>query len=419
MVVVSPPVALTPARLPNDWRRRASWLVALLWSVAAVGASLAPLHRHENNFEIFRSAFWHLVARQDLYAASTRYFDLFKYTPTFAVLVAPFALLPFGVGLVAWNLTNAAALYWAIGRLVPAPKATIVRLVAFTEMVGSLQSAQCNALIAALIIITCVELARAHSSRAAWAVMVGAFVKVFPLAACSFAWVSPRPWRFARWCVALGLLLFLLPMVIAGPAWFAHQYSDWLRVQYIDAGDPGFSVMQLVHLIFGVQWPAWPQQLLGAGILVAPLLARGPRRADEEWSPRYVASLLMFCVLFNHQSESPSFVIALTGVGLWFAYARRTTWHWALLALVFVGTVLVSSSVMPSRLRAELFDLHVKTIPVLLVWIILQVDLWRGPRFATAPAETAGLFGTYRDGSRPLDISFTQPREAADRTDTP
>ena len=367
-------------RVQASVSRRSSGLVAACWIVATLGATISPWYRHENNFEIFRSAWFHLVARQDLYAPSAHYFDLLKYTPTFAVLIAPFALLPFGLGLLCWNLINAGTLYWAIGRLVTPKQALVVRLIALPEMIGSLQSAQCNALIAALIILTYVELSRDRSLRAATLVMIGAFVKIFPLVACSFVMLARGPRRFITWCAIVGIVLFLLPMAIAGPAWVLRQYQDWLAVQYVDAGDPGFSVMQLVHLALGVHWPAWPQQLLGSLILVAPLLGRRGRLHNEEWAARYVASVLMFCVLFNHQSESPSFVIALTGVGLWFAMADRTRWRWALLTLVFVGTVLVSSSVLPTRLRLELAALHVKTIPVLLVWVVIQYELWSNRR---------------------------------------
>jgi len=357
-------------------RRHGSAFVAAFWIIAALSATIGPLYRHENNFEIFRAAWWHLIARQDLYAPSSQYFDLLKYTPTFAVLIAPFALLPFGFGLLCWNLLNAGAIYWAIGRAVSPKQAVVARVIVLPEMIGSLQSAQCNALIAALIIFTYVTIAQQRSLRAATLVMVATFVKIFPLAACSFALLVRDGRRFAAGCTVVAIILFILPMGVSSPVWILSQYHDWLAVQYVDAGDPGFSVMQLVHLALGVHWPAWPQQLVGALILVAPLVARRRRSPDERWSVRYVTSLLMFCVLFNHQSESPSFVIALAGIGLWFAISPRTPSRWILLTVVFVGTVVVSSSLLPTHFRLELAALHVKTVPVLLVWLVVQYELW-------------------------------------------
>ena len=43
--------------------------------------------------------------------------DLFRYSPTFALLFAPFALLPYALGAILWNVLNAAGLFWAVESL--------------------------------------------------------------------------------------------------------------------------------------------------------------------------------------------------------------------------------------------------------------------------------------------------------------
>ena len=56
------------------------------------------------NFEIFRTASRHLVSGQDLYAEyPAEHTDRFKYSPTFALLVPPFAWLPGPLALLGWN----------------------------------------------------------------------------------------------------------------------------------------------------------------------------------------------------------------------------------------------------------------------------------------------------------------------------
>jgi hypothetical protein len=211
--------------------------------VAALGATVSPVIRHENNFEIFRSSWCHLANGEDLYAASRRYFDLFKYTPSFPALFAPFAILPFTVALVLWNMLNAVTLYVALGRLLPPSEATVARVIAFADMIGSLQSAQSNALIAGLIILGYTEISRRRYAPAAAAVAVGTLVKVFPIAGASFALLAEKPNRFAMWLLVFAVALFAAPLLMASPQWLSHQYTDWLLVQRVDAGDPGFSVM--------------------------------------------------------------------------------------------------------------------------------------------------------------------------------
>src|ERR1043166_5046324 len=78
------------------------WLAVYL--VTAAVASVACVERRCNNFLIFRSAFDHLRFGVDLYALHpAEHGDLFKYSPTFALLFAPFAIMPFGVSLAVWN----------------------------------------------------------------------------------------------------------------------------------------------------------------------------------------------------------------------------------------------------------------------------------------------------------------------------
>src|SRR5690242_19112241 len=95
-----------------DRRRWIDWLVAVLWLGAIVAAALQQggTHQH-NNFLIFRAASRHLIAGSDLYTwYPTEHADLYKYSPTFALLFAPFAFLPLLPAMLLWNAVNAGAL---------------------------------------------------------------------------------------------------------------------------------------------------------------------------------------------------------------------------------------------------------------------------------------------------------------------
>ena len=98
-------------------RRWVDWLLGLLWIGAIVAATLQQgVARQNNNFRIFRAASRHLIAGSDLYAAyPAEHFDFYKYSPTFALLFAPFAYVPFPLAMLLWNALNAGALYVALG----------------------------------------------------------------------------------------------------------------------------------------------------------------------------------------------------------------------------------------------------------------------------------------------------------------
>jgi hypothetical protein len=99
-----------------------------------------------------------------------------------------------------------------------------------------------------------------------------------------------------------------------------------------------------------------------------------------EWQFRrlYVCSVLLFCLIFNHKAESPTFVIGVAGAAIWFASLdRRSRRDWALLGVIVVFTILSSSDAMPIVLQRNLFDPYrLKVIPLILLWAVLQGRLW-------------------------------------------
>jgi hypothetical protein len=369
---------------PTPSGRRAEILVAVLWVIAVIAATVQEgVTHHNNNFLIFRAASLHLLHGQDLYAAyPALHFDFYKYSPTFALLFLPFAVLPLALSMLLWNALNAGALYIAMGRVLPRRAATVARAIVFLDMLGSLQNVQSNALVAGLIILTFVAYEEARPVLASFHTGIGTMIKIFPLAGLSFAIFHRRVVRAGIAAFAGLILLLLLPLAVTPWSTLVAQYASWQAIEAKDALPRGFTVMRMAEILFRQDWPNWPLQLGGVLLLVAPVLLR--RNRWGEWSFRltYLCSVLVFCVIFNHQSESPTFVIGVAGAAIWFAaLTRRTKKEWALFVFFVVCTILASSDAMPRVLQRELFDTYqFKAVPLILLWIELQRRLWAGKR---------------------------------------
>ena len=372
---------IPPAAPPANRRRWIDWLVAVVWLGAIIGATVQQggIHNH-NNFLIFRAASRHLIAGSDLYTLyPAEHADLYKYSPTFALLFAPFAFLPLLPAIFLWNALNAGALFIALGMVLPRRAANVARAIVFLDMLGSLQNAQSNALVAALIIFTFAAYERHHTALGSLAAVGGAFIKLFPLAGVSFAIFHPRKVRVALAVVGSSVLLFALPLLVTSPTILRAQYVSWRALGAADASiKRGYSVMQMVENVLHRGWPNWPIQLLGVAILLAPVLFQ--RNRWHEWERRrlYLCSVLVFCVIFNHLAESPTFVVALAGAAIWFAaLARPSRWEWTLFVLIVVLTILSSSDIMPDAIQRDFFDRYrFKAVPLIVLWLELQRRLW-------------------------------------------
>ena len=197
-------------------------------------------------------------------------------------------------------------------------------------------------------------------------------MKLFPFAAVTFALFHRRRLRFALVVVVVAMAALLLPLAVTSPALLIQQYRWWYSLELRDASDLmfGVSIMRLVRGWIGGTWPNWPVQLAGTVALLLPLAVRRDQWRKAEFRLHYLALLLVYAVLFNHQAERASLVIASAGVAIWCVTPPAGTQHpllrGALAVLALVG---------------------LETIPLTLVWLAMQAEMiygWhgRGPRGA-------------------------------------
>jgi len=367
------------------------WLLALyVGSAALVTLQQAVLGR-SNNFRVFRSASLNLFAGRDLYAAHPeQHFDFYKYSPTFALLFAPLAYLPFALAFLCWSLLNALLLWYALDRLLPERPATVALALVYLEVLFAMQYGQSNALVAALLILAFVALEQGRQGRAAALVGVDAFIKIFPLAGVSLALFHPRRARFALLAAAALVGLALLPLAVVPPHELATQYRSWRATEAADAlqGHRGYALMQYLYMWLGADWPNWPVQLAGTTLLLLPL-ALGRRRWDDAAFRRlFLGTLLVYLVLFNHQPERATFVIAYTGIAIWYASAPTERLRTAVMALTLLVMVVHDVDIVPRWVKNEiLIPYRIKGIPCLVAWLVMEWQLFVTAR-RSAPGET-------------------------------
>ncbi len=361
-----------------------SWLLILYVVTVLAIVAYQGAFAMDNNFAVFRGSFRHLAAGRDLYADYPfEHADEFKYSPTFALLFAPFSFLPVLLALLLWNLLNACFLFYAVRELLPGRAGVIVLALVYLEVVRATQRAQANALVAALMIVAYLALERRRLAAAAAAIAMGTFVKIFPIAGFALVIFYSGRRRVALLFAAALIIGVLLPLIVTSPSSLAAQYASWYAIEGRDALDIGGGsgaglyggVMFQLRLWLGVNWPNWPIQLVGVIAQLVPL-SRWRCWSDADFRLRYLCSLLVFVVIFNHQAESPSFVIAMTGIAVWFATSARRPFDVILLAFTLLVVSVSSTELMPHALQRDLFVRYrLKTVPCILAWLVMHAEM--------------------------------------------
>jgi hypothetical protein len=367
-------------------RRAFKWPLAIyVLAILLVTVQKGLITGGTGNFMLFRDSFYRLISGVDIYNPPPGQMTGFLYSPTFALLFAPFAIWPIFVGLLLWNGVNALAVYYGLTRLLSPREARLALGIVFLDVVRSLQNSQSNALVAGLILIAFVALERGREVTAATACVTGAFIKVFPAAAGAFAILGPpgRRVRFLVWCVAIGLVLAALPFLVLPPAAVATVYKGWYGILQRDTILQGQSVMRILSDWFGSAAPNWTIQLAGTLLLLLPVALRRDLWADGRFRRLFLCALLVFVVIFNHQAESPSFVIATCGIAIWYVSSPspRKWWRTALLAFSFLVVAVSRLDFFPYQLYHDVIKAHaLDAFACLLVWLVIQWELWTWPR---------------------------------------
>ncbi len=335
-------------------------------------------YTHYNNYLIFKQSFFHLIHHKDLYQLyPLEHFDYYKYSPSFALLMAPMAVLPDLAGLFIWNLLNASVLLFALVKLpVWNPKYKYFLLIfVLIELITSLQNSQSNGLIAGLLVFAFIFLERRNIAIASLFIVLTVFIKLFGIVALALFIFYPNKWKSVLYTIGWFVLLALLPLVVCNVQELITQYKSWF---YLLANDHtasiGFSVAGWLKTWFNINVKD-SITIIGGVLLLIPLL-KYKYYNQLQFRLLFLASVLIWVVIFNHKAESPTFIIAVTGIVIWFSCQKLKTENLILLIIAFIFTTLSSTDLFPRSIRTEyMYPYVVKAVPSILIWIKIITEM--------------------------------------------
>jgi hypothetical protein len=354
--------------------------------IASLQSYFAPLSLAKNNLEytrynnyiIFKQSFFHLIQQKDLFIHYPyEYWDLYKYSPTFSLFFAPLAILPDLLGLLLWNLLNAIAIYLAFKYLpLIADRYKIYMLwFVFLELFTCLQNEQSNGIMAGLIMGAFILLERKQLFFATLCIAFTLFIKIFGIVAFALLLLYPNKVRTILYSLFWIVVLAALPLLVVSFGQLKFLYTSWGNLLANDHSiSEGFSVIGWLNAWFGVQANKLFVLLAGMFLFCIPFL-RFKLYKDYFFRIMMLASVLIWVVIFNHKAESPTFVIAISGVALWYFSTKRNKLDLILLILAFAFTIMAPTDFYPPFVRNEIFRPYViKAVPCILIWEKLVYD---------------------------------------------
>ena len=339
-----------------------------------------------NNYLLFKNVFWHTLQEENLYAQyPDLYFDSNHYGIFFSILIAPFAVLPDGLGMPLWNVANAAVLVFSFSKLpLSSAKKSFVALLCLQEFITAAVSLQFNVALTGLLILSAVFIYEQKETQSTIAILIGFFVKIYGIAGLSSFFFVKNKVRFIISFIVLGIVFFVLPMLISSSHFGVQSYADWYHSlseknlsNQVLGNRQDYSLMGIVRRVVGNAGISNLVFLIPGFALFALPFLRTKQYAHLPYQLMILASTLLFVVLFSSGSESPTYIIAVAGVMIWFVIQKKKTpLIIGLLIFVMVLTCFGFSDLFPKFIKDNyIVKYSLKALPCCLVWFRIIYEL--------------------------------------------
>lgn len=337
------------------------------------------LYSHYNNYEIFKYSHHHLIEGENLYIIHPEeHFDLFKYSPSFAAFFGVFSHFPDWIGLTLWSLLNALLLvysFYYLSRISDFSKGLMVVII-LLELVTALLNAQSNALLAALMILSFGKMEKGKEFWASFFMVSSVFIKVFGLVGFAIFLLYPKKWKVALYSVFWFAVWLLIPLVFIDLEQYQFLVENWMsllgaeKITYLN-----FSFLSVVKMISPVDINNFYIQVFGVIMFLIPMFLY-KKYQYYRFRLLTLASILIWVVIFNHRAESPTFVIAMAGIAVWFVSSPKTKWNIGLFVSSIVLTSLALTDAFPPFVRREfIVPYSVKVWPCIVIWLKVVYDM--------------------------------------------
>ncbi|MXV15165.1 glycosyltransferase family 87 protein [Hufsiella ginkgonis] len=379
------------SELPEKYPRL-KYAVLLLWIVMALLVTRGRIsHDAINNFLIFKYTYFHALNGQNLYDLyPANYYDSNHYGPLFSLVIAPFALLPKGIDMYAWQVCMVLIFFAAVNKLpIRVKEKLFLMVICSQELHISLLEFQTNSAVAAMIMLTWICIENKKDFWAALFIVAGFYIKLYGIVGLAFFFFSDNKKVLVQSLIFWGAALFVAPMAIFSPSFVVQSYNDWyhslvfknLQNEAITNPYQDISVMGMIRKISGNgEIPTLPVLLAGMFLFSLPYL-RVDRLSNRPFRLMMLSSVLLFTVLFSTGSEHATYIVAFAGIGIWFVTLKRSwdKWQWAFFLVVMYFGSLFYSDLSTYHFRAQIMRPYaLKALPCLLVWLAISAQLIRG-----------------------------------------
>jgi hypothetical protein len=365
-------------------------IAAFIWFGLVTIALIAALNNQAiNNFIIFRQSYFHLIHETNLYVEYiSQYWDHYYYSPSFAVLVVPFSYLPTPFGAFAWGIIDAGVLYYAIRQLpITARQQNFILILSANEMMNAASNLQSNGIMAATIILSFVYVIKQKEIKSSAMIMLGFFIKLYSITGLAFFFFSKHKKIFIISLIFWFGVLLLIPLLATSPSFLVQSYKDWAEALALKSN---FDITRdMYHNMVDVTIQGMVKRVfnlpnLNKWLFIIPgLLVFGAQYLQYKYFTNHIyrlymlCSVLLFIIVFNTGTESPTYIIGVPAICLWYVLQEKTKWNNIIFIVsIFFSSFSYSDLFTPYLRNLVMVPYALKVVGCFIVWVVIAFQIF-------------------------------------------
>ncbi len=359
------------------------FVITLATSIQVIVASIGSKFTRYNNYLIFKHSFQHLLENKNLYILyNNEYFDLYKYSPSFAFLMGFFNIFPDWLGVFIFNLIGILTLLIAVNKIhISNPNIRYILLFIFIEMGISLSSTQTNIFIAGVSVLIFSLLKNKNYFIASLCLVLSFYIKIYGILVGILFLLDNQRIKLILYSIFWIFIIGIIPLIIIKPDQLILQYQNWMELLKMDHSNSLGASIQII-LIHDLNIPISKLMIVIIGLifLLIPLI-RISLYNSTKFQLYYLCSILIWLVIFNHKAESPTYIIAMLAIAIFYVNTDKSTALKIIMLLCLLFTSFSSTDLItPAWINEKWIEpLAIKAIFPTIIWFYIQRQLICNP----------------------------------------
>lgn len=364
-------------------------VVCVIYLVASIITALTNYFNGPgsyNNYLLFKNVWTNTLKQRNIFLEyPDLFFDCNHYGVFFSMIIAPFALLPDWLGMTLWNVANTLLFLFAIYKSPFSLRGrALFAWICLQEFITASLSYQFNISLAGMLILSAIYIYEKKEVKSVICILIGFFIKIYGIVGLTQFFFVKNKTKFILWGFIISIIFFVIPMIYSSPAFVYQCYFDWAESlvkknmsNQVLGNMQDISLMGFFRRILNN--PSISNFVFlacGLPVFILPYI-RISQYKNYAFQLMILSSALLFLVLFSSSSESPTYIIAVSGVAIWFVLQReKKPIHIVLLLFVIIFTCFSMSDLFPRYIKKNyIVKYSLKAVPCIVLWLRIIYEL--------------------------------------------